>query len=287
MCRPHTTATALALASVTGSVTAPATRDHQRTLTQGGDPHTQYNGTMLDRKLTLHPAFNNVRLVLFDIDGTLLRTGNHIHGRSMVQACKELTGHDVSAHFGKVNLGGRTDRFIVNELLRRCGMPQTSIDAAFDEIGERATQLTQSGLSDPDPDWVLPGSREVISTLIESKISIGLVTGNLPKIAETKLICGQLWESFASQSPLISGYGDLSEDRNELARSALLSAQSKLFHDLEGNDVVVIGDTPRDIECAQAIHARSVGVSTGRHSTEELAAAGATHAIDSLEQLLL
>ncbi len=229
------------------------------------------------------------RLVLFDIDGTLLRTGNRVHGRSIVQACQEITGHDITKHFGSVDAGGRTDLYIVSELLRQCGFSQDAIDAMFGAIAARSIELTGAGLAEPDPNWVLAGSTELISALTDRGTAVGLVTGNLPRIAELKLACAGLWQAFAAQSPLIAGFGDLSEDRNDLTRSALAQAQTSIDRALVGNDVVVVGDTPRDVDCARAIGATCVAVATGRYSVDDLRAygdaAGGTHVVPTLEEL--
>jgi phosphoglycolate phosphatase len=231
-------------------------------------------------------VLKDCRLVLFDIDGTLLRNGNRIHGRSIVQACEELTGLDITQHFGKINAGGSTDRYIMSELLRMSGMSQDAIDEAFPRIAQRSVEIATEGFSQPDPGWVLDGSHELIRTLIDANIPIGLVTGNLPVVAELKLSCAQIWDPFAKQEPLISGFGDLSENRNDLSRAAFTEAQHH-WPDLKGDAVIVIGDTPKDVACAQAIGARSVAVATGRFHANELAASGATHTILSLEQVAL
>jgi phosphoglycolate phosphatase len=223
------------------------------------------------------------RVVLFDIDGTLLRYGNGIHGRAIIQACDERTGADIGQHFGRISAGGRTDRYIVNELLRLSGMGQNDIDAMFDDIVQRSTELTEAGLRDPNPDWVLPGSHEVVGALTALQIPVGLVTGNLPRIAELKLDCARIWDPFASQQPLISGFGHLSEDRNDLSRAALQQARREIDAAIDGDHLVIVGDTPRDVECAHAIGASCLAVTTGRFTADDLRAAGAVHVVETLE----
>lgn len=225
------------------------------------------------------------RLALFDIDGTLLRPGNRVHGRAIVQAATEVTGHDIMKHFPGVDAGGRTDRYIVSELLRRCGVPSNHVDRYFTEIAERSVVLTGRGLAETDPGWVLEGSVELILAMKTARIPLGLVTGNLPEIARLKLTCAQLWHYFAAQNPLIAGFGDLSEDRNDLARAAYAQARRHLGEQLDPSNVVVIGDTPRDVECAHSIGARCLAVSTGRYSAAELRAAGADIVTESLSTI--
>jgi phosphoglycolate phosphatase len=211
------------------------------------------------------------RLVLFDIDGTLLRTGNRVHGKAIVQACTELTGHDITKHFGVIDSGGRTDRYIVSELLRRCGVKGHEILDLFPKIAARSVELTGAGLQTPDPGWGLPGAQNLINDLMAAGVAIGLVTGNLPEIARLKLGCAGLWDPFANQNPLITGFGDLSENRNDLSAHAFAQAQRELNANIDPSNVIVVGDTPRDVECAHAIGARCLGVTTGRYSADDLA----------------
>jgi phosphoglycolate phosphatase len=225
------------------------------------------------------------RLVLFDIDGTLLRQGNRVHGRAIVQACTELTGHDITKHFGVIDSGGRTDRYIVSELLRRCGVKSHEVEELFPQIAARSVELTGAGLTTKDPGWALPGGAALIAGLIGDGVSVGLVTGNLPDIAQIKLECANLWEPFATQNPLITGFGDLSENRNDLSAAALAQAQQSLAPDIDPANVVIVGDTHRDVECAHAIGARCLGVTTGRYSASELAAEGCEIIVESLSDI--
>lgn len=232
-------------------------------------------------------SLSRTRLVLFDIDGTMLRGGNRVHSGAILQACAEVVGSDVREHFAGVDAGGRTDRFIVSELLRRAGFTQSQVDDSFDRIAHRATELTESGLQDRDPEWVLPGVHELLSTLLTHDVAIGLVTGNLPRIAEVKLRCGGIWSPFAAQAPLVTGFGHLSEDRNELSRHAFAHAQRELDTDLDPSSVVIVGDTPRDIECAQTIGAQSIAVTTGRYDYQTLSSHKPTYLYPTLEHIEL
>ncbi len=225
------------------------------------------------------------RLVLFDIDGTLLRNGNRVHGRAIIQASAEVTGHDITKHFGQVDAAGRTDRYIVSELLRRCEMTESEIADAFQQIAIRSVELTGAGLQTLDPGWVLEGARELISAFQSEQVPMGLVTGNLPAIAQIKLECADLWHPFAAQDPLITGYGDLSENRDDLSAAAFAQARQLLNPELDGRNVLVIGDTPRDVECAHAIGARCLGVTTGRFRAEDLAAYNCDFIVSSLTEV--
>ncbi len=223
--------------------------------------------------------------MLFDIDGTLLGYGNGVHGRAIIQACNEVTGQDIGSHFPEISAGGRTDRYIVCELLRLGGIAQNDVDTLFPKIADRSIELTRSGLTEPNPTWALPGTHELLGALMAAGIALGLVTGNLPHIAHMKLHCARIWEPFAAQNPLITGFGDLSEDRNDLSRAALLDAQSRIDASIDGSHLVIVGDTPRDVQCAHAIGATCVAVATGRFTAEQLADAGADHVVGSLTEV--
>ena len=225
------------------------------------------------------------RLVLFDIDGTLLGNGNGVHARSIIAAGTELSGRDIALHFPEIIAGGRTDRYIVCELLRLAGVAPDEVDDLFAEIAIRSIELTRVGLVGPQADWALPGATTLLSALMTDGVPLGLVTGNLPEIARLKLECAEIWKPFASQNPLITGYGDISEDRNDLTRAALRDARLMIDPGIEGSDVVIVGDTPRDVECAHAIGATCVAVATGRFTAEQLASAGADHIVGSLTDI--
>lgn len=227
------------------------------------------------------------RLVLFDIDGTLLRAGNRVHGRAIVRASTEVTGHDITQHFGKVDAGGRTDRYIVSELLRLCNMTEAEIADAFPLIATRSVELTGDGLRTRDPGWVLDGARDLVAACQAAAVPFGLVTGNLPAIAQLKLECADLWDPFAAQRPLIAGFGDFSENRNDLSEHAFAQARRHLDPELDPNRVVIVGDTPRDVECAHAIGARCLGVTTGRFSAEDLAAYNCDVIVSSLADVVI
>ena len=222
--------------------------------------------------------------MLFDIDGTLLRNGNGIHAQAIMQACDERSGRDVGRHLSSIAAGGHTDRYIVYELLRLSGFTRAEMDAMFHDIARRSTELSEPSFREPDPAWVLPGSHEIMRALTTAGIPLGLVTGNLPRIAELKLTCACIWEPFGAQQPLITGYGHLSEDRNDLAHAALAQARTEIDDSIIGEHVVIVGDTPRDVECARAIGAQCLAVTTGRFSADELREAGAVYVVDSLSE---
>jgi phosphoglycolate phosphatase-like HAD superfamily hydrolase len=209
------------------------------------------------------------RLVLFDIDGTILWTDG-AGRRAVFQALEE--------HFGKSGPGehrfdGKTDPQIVRELMRHAGVPDTDIDARLDEVLDRYLALLRDELSSVEHgQHVFPGVRELLDTLeARDDVVLGLLTGNIRHGAHAKL-------SAVGIDParfLIGAFGSDHHERPELPEIARLRAEEILGHAVSGRDLVVIGDTPADVECGVSIGARAIGVATGRYSVEELRARGA------------
>ncbi len=197
-------------------------------------------------------------VVLFDIDGTLI----HTHGAGR-RAFAEVLG----SQFGLpdatrgVSFAGRTDRDICGEIFRAHHLP----DSAWDVFAARYLQQLQSALQHRAGE-VLPGVAELIRGLEElpQRPKLALLTGNLEKGAELKLRSVGLWRHFA-----FGAYGDQWTDRDDVAREALSIAQAHCG--VAADHLLVIGDTPRDIQCARAIGARVLAVATGECTLEELA----------------
>ena len=124
---------------------------------------------------------------------------------------------------------------------------------------------------------VLAGAEALLPRLGAAGIILGLVSGAMEGAARTKLMPANLNRYF-----LFGAYGSDSPDRGELTTLAVAKA-ARLHDGLAPNQVWVVGDTPRDIEAARTAGAVSIGVATGKYSTDELAAAGATHVLGSLE----
>lgn len=204
-----------------------------------------------------------VRLALFDIDGTLIRTGGAGVKAFNVTAGAEFQRPNGTAH---MNFAGRTDRSLVREFFTLHGIEPTSEN--FDRFFERyvfllAHLLPQSGGA------VCPGMCEFIQGLsqLPEPPALGLLTGNISLGAQIKLRHFGLWDRFH-----FGAYGDDHEDRNELARIAHQRGVSTLGSHLKGSEVLVIGDTPHDIRCGRAIGAKVLAVGTGGASMAVLAA---------------
>jgi phosphoglycolate phosphatase len=219
-------------------------------------------------KRTTEPARAR-RLVLFDIDGTILWTDGA--GRRAVFGA-------LVEHFGPVDPGdhlfdGKTDPQIVRELLRHAGIADADIDARLPQVLERYYALLSAELDGADHrQHVFPGIRELLDEL-ESRddVVLGLLTGNIEGGARAKLTA----VGIAPDRFVVGAFGSDHHDRPELPEIARQRAERALGHPIAGRDVVVIGDTPADVACGLGIGARAIGVATGRYSVDELRACNA------------
>jgi phosphoglycolate phosphatase-like HAD superfamily hydrolase len=215
------------------------------------------------------------RLLLFDIDGTLVATGG-AGQRAMNRAFEDVFG--VPEAFAGVNLAGRTDTSIVGDAFAREKLPATA--EAFARFRERYLVCLQQEVPRPMAGKrVLPGITPLLDALApEPRSFLGLLTGNFVEAAEVKLAHFDLWRYFRC-----GAFGDDHGDRNHLVPVALERARARgLPPHVGAPHVIVIGDTPRDVACAHAHGARSVAVATGEYSAERLEQAGADVVFEDL-----
>ena len=214
-------------------------------------------------------------LVLFDIDGTLLHTlGAGIRG--MNRAFGRLHGRPDA--LDGVPVAGRTDRSIVTDGFRRIGVEpdpdriRELRDVYVAEIPDELNRVSGTAIG------VLPGVGQMIDTLEQSPdTAIGLLTGNFEVIAAIKLDHYNLASRFT-----FGGYGDHHFDRRDLLPMAIDRARAAGV-DASDSRVVVIGDTPLDVDCAHAHGALAVAVATGNYSADDLTGAGADVVVETLE----
>jgi len=209
------------------------------------------------------------KLVLFDIDGTILWTDGA--GRRAVFGA-------LVEHFGVVDPGdhrfdGKTDPQIVRELLKKAGVSDADIDARLHRILERYYALLREELDGADHrEHVFPGVHELLDELEgRDDVVLGLLTGNIEAGARAKLTA----VGIAPHRFVVGAFGSDHHDRPQLPEIARRRAEKVLGHPIAGRDVIVIGDTPADVACGVGIGARAIGVATGRYSVDELRACDA------------
>lgn len=203
------------------------------------------------------------KLVLFDIDGTLLNP-NGAGRRAMLTAMKRVFGTTGPAD--GYRMAGKVDSQIVVELMRAAGLDDERIHAALPTYWADYTAELRRIISEHQI-RVLPGARELLERLREHPdVVVGLLTGNIRPAAWVKLSVVGLADYFDD----VGAFGDEAFSRPELPALALHRATQLLGEEFRGKDIVVIGDTPADIQCGQAVGARTIAVATGPYSCEAL-----------------
>lgn len=204
-----------------------------------------------------------MRLVLFDIDGTLLWSDG-AGRRSMTAALSEAIG---SAGPPEYRYDGKTDPQIVRDLMTMAGCALDTIADRIPPLIERYVTLLTEELRDRRLK-LFAGVAELIEAVdAADDMSLGLLTGNVRAGAELKLRAAGL--DFARFR--IGAFGSDHADRPALPAIARQRAREVLGVDLPGDRMVVIGDTPADIDCGRGIGARAIAVATGHYGVEELA----------------
>jgi phosphoglycolate phosphatase len=206
-------------------------------------------------------ASDMVRLVLFDIDGTLIRTGG-AGVRAFAQAF--ATEFGIVDGVAQLKFAGRTDSGLVREVFEAEGLPATKDN--FHRFYDRYVFLLEEQLKE-SRGGAISGVWDFLRELeaLPEPPLIGLLTGNIRLGAEIKLRRFGLWETFRT-----GGFGDDHEDRNQIAAIARQRGSRLLRQDLRGEQIVVVGDTPHDIRCGRAIGAKVLAVATGGSKMDEL-----------------
>jgi phosphoglycolate phosphatase-like HAD superfamily hydrolase len=209
-------------------------------------------------------------LVLFDIDGTILLTTGA--GRRAIAAAlaDEVGSHDA---FERVRFDGKTDPQIVCELLEATGHERARDQDFVEQVCRRYVGLLAEELTLPrSRATLMPGIAALLDRLeAENGVILGLLTGNVAEGAALKLAAAGI----APERFLVGAYGSDSPHRPDLPAIAARRAWAHFGRVPTGREVVIIGDTPADVECGRAIAARAIAVATGGYSVEALASAGA------------
>jgi phosphoglycolate phosphatase len=208
-------------------------------------------------------------LVLFDIDGTLLRRAGPHHREALVEAVRRTTGLESTTE--GVPVQGMLDRDIVTEMLRNAGATSAYIRRHMPAIVLHAQKVYARSCPDLRR-RVCPGARMLLYRLFRRGVVTGLVTGNLTRIGWKKMERAGL-----RQYLRYGAFAELASDRAGLVRIAIREARRQGWID-RASPVALIGDHPNDIRAARANDVRSIAVATGVVGAEELA----THSPDVL-----
>lgn len=214
------------------------------------------------------------RLVLFDIDGTLIWTGG-AGSRALTRAFEAWAG--IPDGLDGIPVPGRTDTIILADLLRRHGLVASgaALHALLD-IYFRC--LTEELAALPAGVGPLPGVVSLVEALARERgLHTALLTGNHTQGARLKLERYGLWHYFP-----FGAFGEDAAERNDLVPVALARAAAAGIPPLDPPDVVIVGDTPLDVACGRAHGASTIGVATGSCSKAALADAGADLVLSNL-----
>jgi phosphoglycolate phosphatase-like HAD superfamily hydrolase len=217
------------------------------------------------------------RILLFDIDGTLVSTG----GAGAVawrQAFEEL--HGIPADIGQFTDAGMTDPDVGAKTFEAViGREPTARELA--QLIQRRLEHLPEAIAQSEGYRVLPGVPERLRQLSHAGHLLGLITGNGDGAAAIKLARGDLnrWFSFGA-------YASAGVDRPGIVRRAVERGEAMLGCDVPNEDILVVGDTPLDIQAAHAVDCTAIAVATGKFGREELLEAGADHVLGTLEEEL-
>ena len=217
-----------------------------------------------------------IRLVLFDIDGTLIHT-SRAGEKAFARVCANLFG--IADGTEKLKFAGRTDVAILREFF-----VHNAIEPSADNIQRffEAYVFMLDHMLQTLPGGALPGVWTWLHDLrtLPQKPIVGLLTGNIRLGAEIKLRRFNLWEQFET-----GAFADDSAERNEIAAIAKARGEALLGERLSGEEVLVIGDTPLDIACARAIGAKVIAVGSGMYRPKDLLPLKADWTVENLESL--
>lgn len=218
-----------------------------------------------------------MKLLLFDIDGTLIDSGE-AGTRSLNLAFQEV--FSVPDAFRGISMAGKTDIQIMKEALRRHGLD--SENGNIEIICKSYIRHLKREIENPRR-HLKPFIRETLASLIEKEdFTIGLLTGNIKEGARIKLSPFGIHHYFS-----VGAYGDDDEDRNRLLPVAVERFIGVYKKEIDYKDCIVIGDTPRDVECAKVHGAIAIAVATGPYPYETLVDSGADMVLRDMSGLIL
>jgi phosphoglycolate phosphatase-like HAD superfamily hydrolase len=215
------------------------------------------------------------RLILFDIDGTILSTRGVAAG-AFREALEEVFGSPVQR--SGYSFAGKTDPQIARELLALGEVPEREVEERLAEVWSAYLPRLEARLRGVEIP-LLPGVRALVERLhAEPGAVLGLLTGNLVEGARLKLAAAGLDFGYFA----VGAFGSDHAERSRLPLLAIERAEARFGHRFSGKAVVIIGDTPLDVACGEHLGVRTIAVATGSYSAEELAACGPDHVFSDL-----
>jgi phosphoglycolate phosphatase len=213
-----------------------------------------------------------MKLVLFDIDGTLM-TDNGASRDAFADALREVYGYDDD--LSRYDFSGRTDPQIAHMVLADAGFSREAVEAQLPRLWERYLNGLARNAT-PERVRVMPGMRELVAALHEhDRVALALLTGNIEPGARLKLGGANLNDYFA-----FGAFGSDSADRTQLPPVAIRRASETLGITFAGSDVVIIGDSIYDVRCGVPYDATTIAVASGKTPADILRAENPRHFFD-------
>lgn len=217
---------------------------------------------------------SSARLILFDIDGTLISTDG-LARKTFAEVLEQV--YQVESPALTHDFAGKTDLQIVYEIMTLAGLTEIRIQERLDDLFENIFYLLQSKLT-KETVRIHEGVFDALNAISKrDDCTLGILTGNMKRGAELKLAPHGLNKYFS-----IGAYGDESRYRNELPAIARSRAESLTGFRYVGKNIVIIGDTPHDISCGAHLGVRTIAVATGGTSYDELKKHNPDFLFDSL-----
>ncbi len=219
----------------------------------------------------------DIAAVIFDVDGTLLSTGG-AGGRAWDAAARRLYGEP--ADITEFTDTGMTDPEVAVEVYKYIHHSEPSEEQLAVLISSYLWFIPDM-VHGSEGYKVLPGARETLERLNQQEVPVGIVTGAVEASCHVKLGRGQL-----NALLQFGGFGSDAPARPDIVRAAMAKAGRFVGRELQPEECLIVGDTPKDVQAAQAVGCPSLAVASHKFTREQLAEANPTHLIDALTEPL-
>jgi phosphoglycolate phosphatase-like HAD superfamily hydrolase len=204
-----------------------------------------------------------MKIPLFDIDGTLVKTQSPINRSVVAYAAKKVYGID--AQQTEINPEGMTDNQIMVQILKLHGLTEEEVKQKIPQEIQAVTEYVKEHQNEIELE-ILPGVKKLLTNIESKQIPMGILTGNVEGLAWVKLKKVGIRDFFD-----FGAFGSQAYKRIELVEIAKKNAEKALGKAFKTTDFMIIGDTPRDIQCAREAGIKVATVATGLSSYEKLA----------------
>lgn len=248
-------------------VRSPLSGDDSRTSEDMPPRGTNNSSKIYGLRTTDHGLpLTDFRVVLFDIDGTLIKTVRRGEYRGLIHSML-LEVFGTCGRISQVDFAGKTDLAIYREALECEGVTPAQIRERLPLVEAATVEILNHLASTGEVFRLCPGVRELLDALVaDPRFLSSLLTGNVEKLAEAKLRVAGIWHYFKSPG----AFGSDDEERNHLPAIAAERINAHLGQALTPDKFIIVGDTPRDISCARHFGARVLAVASGQHTVDQL-----------------